>query len=325
MLDQAVNGSDVQQGIPQATLDKIKVEYQDIPLKVMPSSPMISQEILDAIPRKHLDVAYASDSDTQKIDLYLPPESDGLVPVLAFIHGGAFMFGDKQDMQVTTYMGLINHGYAVASIGYRLAPDAHFPAPIQDVKAAIRFLKAHGTEYGIDPARVAVAGQSSGANYALMVATTPNIDFFENKSMGNPGYDATVNCAIALFPVVDFTTVGAQHEENGTGKNEPAGPEIPECQYLGGVLADFDADYVAQSNPTTFITKQIPPLLMKCGHQDAMVPFQQSRNFVDKVREIAGEDRVDFEIVEGAGHADPPFKQPTMLRDALAFLDAHMK
>lgn len=314
-------------GIPQESLDRIKREYQDLPLKEIPVSPMIPQEILDTIPRKFLDIQYADHDERCKLDIYLPPEasSENHVPCVMQIHGGGFVNGDKRDMSNTTFLGLINHGYAYVSIEYRKATEAPFPQPIMDCKAALRWVKAHANEYFIDGARIAVTGNSSGGNYALLLATTPNLPFFEDKSMGNAGYDTTVRACIALYPVINSSSIIEERVMNGMSDGTPAGPEAAECRYLGGLIVDLDYDYVQKSNPGQYVTPQVCPIMLRQGMADRPVPYQQAVVFAEQVRQCAGQDRIDFALVEGAGHADPPFKQPVILEQALAFLDKHLK
>lgn len=314
-------------GIPQVSLDRIKREYQDLPLSVIRQSPMIPEDILASIPRKYFDISYSSHSERCKLDIYLPPEAsrDNPVPCLMQIHGGGFVNGDKRDMSNTTFIGVINHGYAYVSIEYRKATDAPFPQPIMDCKAAIRWIKAHANEYGIDGARLAVCGNSSGGNYALLMATTPNLPFFEDDSMGNPGYDTTIQACIALYPVINSSSIIEERVMNGMSDGNPAGPEAAECRYLGARIVDLDYDYVQKSNPGQYVTSQVCPIMLRQGMADRLVPYQQAVVFAEQVRQCAGEDRIDFALVEGAGHADPPFKQPIILEQALAFLDKHLK
>ena len=103
------------------------------------------QEPLDHgfIRRKYLDVPYADISPAQKLDIYLPDAGDGPFPVAIYIHGGAFMHGDKADSSIHSFLFGLERGYAVASLNYRLSGEAIFPAGVQDVKAAVRFLRAH--------------------------------------------------------------------------------------------------------------------------------------------------------------------------------------
>jgi acetyl esterase/lipase len=99
------------------------------------------------INNKYLDLPYASESKSQKLDIYLPDTSDQPFPIIVSIHGGAFMSGDKRDGQLNPMLEGIKRGYAVISINYRLSKEAKFPAQIQDIKAAIRWIKANAKKY----------------------------------------------------------------------------------------------------------------------------------------------------------------------------------
>src|SRR5512139_2445691 len=93
--------------------------------------------------RKWLDLPYANLSEAQKLDIYLPDEGDGPFPVVFHIHGGGFAIGDKRDMHVAGYFRGLQKGYAVVSANYRLSCEAIFPSGLQDLKAAIRWIRAH--------------------------------------------------------------------------------------------------------------------------------------------------------------------------------------
>ena len=97
------------------------------------------------------DVAYANASDTQKLDIYLPSGGDGAFPAVITIHGGAFQFGDKAWIPDPVVKALLNEGYAVVSMNYRLSGEAKFPAAVQDAKAAVRFLRANAANHNLNP------------------------------------------------------------------------------------------------------------------------------------------------------------------------------
>lgn len=300
-------------GIPVQALDEIERDYLRWTLRDLPSSPMLPEDILAAIPRKHLDIPYGPER-RQKIDLYLPPEAEkGHVPLFVHIHGGGWMAGDKRDMQVSIYFGLLNHGYAVAGVGYRLSDAAQFPKPVHDCKAAIRYLKAHALEYGIDPARVAVGGGSAGGHLALLIATTPNVPYLEDLSMGNAAYGTDVRCAVATYPPTDLALLGMED------------PDTPENLFMGGIIPNMDPTFVDMASPRHFVTRQVPPLFVQAGSDDEIVPHEQSILFAQTVREVAGEGRIRFKIVKGAGHADPAFKEPSYLAQVIDFLDGYLK
>lgn len=117
------------------------------------------------------DIAYASQSEAQKLDILLP-EGEGPFPLVLLVHGGGFKFGDKQMDIVKKMFALTDAGYAVATVNYRLSGEAVFPAAVADVKAAVRFLRANATAYDIDTERFGIWGESAGAYLAVMTAVT---------------------------------------------------------------------------------------------------------------------------------------------------------
>ena len=128
--------------------------------------------------RKWQDLPYANLSPAQKLDIYLPDEGEGPFPVILHIHGGGFALGDKGDIHVLTFLKGLERGYAVVSVNYRLSGEAIFPAGLQDIKAAIRWLRANSEQYHLDGSRIAACGGSSGGNYAAMVCLTANVTDF---------------------------------------------------------------------------------------------------------------------------------------------------
>lgn len=121
------------------------------------------------------DIQYSSQGHIrQRLDLYLPePENrrgDGPIPLIIYIHGGAFMFGSKASPLMPSR--LLTTGIAIASLDYRLSGDAIFPAAQQDCKSAVRWLRAHAGEYNLDPSRFVAWGESAGAHMASMLGVT---------------------------------------------------------------------------------------------------------------------------------------------------------
>lgn len=143
------------------------------------------------ISRTWLDIPYAQLSPSQKLDIYLPESGDGPFPVVLNIHGGAFARGDKRDVRLLPMLRGLSRGHAVVSVNYRLSGEAIFPAGVQDVKAAIRWLRARGHEYLLDPERIVAWGNSSGANFAAIVAVTADESFFDDPALGNAEHPAT--------------------------------------------------------------------------------------------------------------------------------------
>lgn len=276
------------------------------------------------IPRKWLDLPYAILSPTQKLDVYLPDEGEGPFPVILFIHGGGFALGDKRDVPVLTFLKGLERGYAVASVNYRLSSEAIFPAGLQDIKAAIRWLRANSQQYSLDGSRIAACGGSSGGNYAAMVCLTATVTTFDDLSLGNPDYPCNVQAAVDWFGPTDFSKIDEQLEASGFGPSDHNEADSPESMYLGARLSDVLLKVVI-ANPMTYIHKQMPPILIQHGRLDTMVPVQQSMMFAEKLERFVSQDRFEFDILEGAGHSDPLFVTEENLERVFSFLDRHLK
>src|SRR5271166_2501053 len=139
----------------------------------------------------------------QQLDLYMPTEQKNM-PLVVFVHGGGWEHGDKAgDSLNPNNLQLLWDGYAMASVNYRLAPAAIWPAQIQDCKAAIRWLKAHAHEYGYDANRIAVMGESAGGQLVAMLGTTSGSKIFDVGE--NLDSSSDVTCVVDLFGPADFT------------------------------------------------------------------------------------------------------------------------
>ena len=147
------------------------------------------------------DLAYVPNGHPrQKLDLYLPPGGGAKRPLIVYVHGGAFMFGDKSSGLMP--MRLLTKGYAIASLDYRLSGDALFPAQIQDCKAAVRWLRAHAAQYRLDPARFVAWGESAGANLAALLGTAGQTRTFDVGA--NLRYSSAVRAVVDYYGPTDF-------------------------------------------------------------------------------------------------------------------------
>jgi acetyl esterase/lipase len=277
------------------------------------------------IKRKFLDVPYAHTSPAQKVDIYLPEEGEGPFPAIAFIHGGAFMMCDKADGQVQPFLEATRRGYVVVSFNYRLSGEALFPAGIQDVKAGLRFLRANAAKYHIDPDRIAAAGGSSGGNYACMICVLSGRKELDDPSLGNAAFSSDVQAGVAWFPPTDFLLMDSQLHENGLGPEDHNEADSPESRYLGCQITKLPPEKVQAANPAAYIHAGMPPMFIEHGRLDHLVPWQQSKIFVEKIRQVCGEDRVIYEILENADHADRQFDSPANMEKVFAFLDKTIK
>jgi acetyl esterase/lipase len=290
----------------------------------VPGANSIPMGQIPDVARKWLDLTYARTSSAQKLDIYLPEEGEGPFPVLFYMHGGGFRMGDKGDIYLASYLNALDRGYALVSVNYRLSGEAVFPAPIQDVKAALRWLRANGQQYGLDTDRVAVGGQSSGGNFAAMMCVSAGVPLFEDPTLGNPEQSTAVQAGFDWYGPTDFLAMDEQLEAGGHEKRDHSGPDSPESQYLGAPLGEVP-DRVAQANPGTYVNADMAPLLIQHGGDDVGVPVQQSVEFARVIREKVGPDRVELDIIDGARHDSPEFTSPQNLDRVFGFLDRHLK
>ena len=271
--------------------------------------------------KMHLDLAYASGSVMQKLDLYLPENTvpTGGWPLIIFVHGGAWMQCDKRDIQLDSPLTFLEKGFAVASVNYRLSSEALFPAQIFDVKAAIRFLRASADIYRLDPERFALWGTSAGGQLVSLAGTTNALPIMEDLGMGSPDASSTVQAVISFYGPTDLGKMDFFLLQTGAGPADHCEPNSPESLMLGDVPARIPQRVIA-ANPETWVTRDCPPFFLAHAPKDPTVPFQHSVVFAERINAIAGSGRARLRLVENAGHATPEFDQPALLEEVRMFL-----
>jgi acetyl esterase/lipase len=274
--------------------------------------------------RKWLDMAYADTSQAQRLDLYLPEGGDGPFPLIAHIHGGGFAIGDKRDIHLLPLLQGLDRGYAVASVNYRLSGEEIFPAALQDVKAAIRWLRANSEQYHLDGERIVAWGGSSGGNLSAMACLTADVPELEDLRLGSAEVPCNVQAAVDWFGPTDFLKMDEQLIESGLGLADHSEADSPESRYLGAKITEIP-EKVQRANPMTYIHTEMPPILIQHGRLDAMVPVQQSIIFAQKLEQIVSPDRFEFDILEGAGHGDPQFESEDNLNRVFRFIERHVE
>jgi acetyl esterase/lipase len=246
------------------------------------------------------DLAYATASQMQRLDVYTPEAGILPHPVVVIIHGGGWTMGDKRgELPLAAVPGFLALGYAVASVNYRLAPDAVFPAQLLDVKAAIRYLRAEAPALGLDPDRIAVVGESAGAHLAALLGTTAGVAEFDDPSLGNPGVSSAVQAVIDFYGPSDLTTSDEQRALNSPCPTEPD----PNIALLLGAPPSEAPDLAAAASPTTYLRpgQDVPPFFIAHGDADCVVPHQQSIE-LDAAIEAVAPGRSELTIVPGSGH-----------------------
>lgn len=258
------------------------------------------------------DVAYVTDGhERQELDLYVPDTGENL-PLIIWVHGGAWRGGDKTHYVRMEYL---KAGYAGASINYRLSQHAVFPAQIEDVKAAVRWLRANAETYRLDPNRFAAWGSSAGGHLVAMLGTTGDIEEFEVGE--NLKVSSRIQAVVDYFGPTDFLQMDAQSLPDGLVHDAS---DSPESQLVGGPIQEHK-DRVARANPITYVSKDDSPFLIIHGDKDKLVPYQQSVLLKDALEEAGVP--VTFYRVEGGGHGW--FRDPKVPELTKAFLEKHLK
>lgn len=307
----------------------------DIPWTLIePEDPSGSDMVdVSGITRKWLDVPYASQSPSQVMDIYLPEEGEGPFPTYIFIHGGAFIVGDKQDVQFLLAVDGVNRGYAVVSLEYRRAFESKAPNALYDVKSAIRYLRAHAEEYKLDPQRFALGGDSAGAYYAVFAAATADIPAFDGPEPILPGVSGTVKAVVAQCGLYDLLTLSPPPEVEADAPKEFVPGTIPVnliSIFVGANLRLFP-DVAALLNPITYITMGFPPTLVQVGKEDAIVPWSESARLAEVIAARCGKDAVRLDAHDGWNHCalnhilTPEFFTKANFDYVFGFLDEVMK
>lgn len=248
------------------------------PLGATPTGPPESIARLRSGPRararylRAADVAYGAEP-AQRLDVWARRDLDpaGRAPVLVQVHGGAWTSGDKAYAGAPLMAHLVERGWIGVSVDYRLGPAERWPAMIVDVERAIAWVKENIGSYGGDPGFVAISGGSAGGHLAALAALSPGDPAFQ------PGFgdaDTTLAAAVALYGVYDFSV-----DEHGLF-------ELLEGKVIGTTHID-DADTWREASPLHRAGPHAPPFLVVHGDTDTVASVEQSRRFVDRLRQVS--------------------------------------
>ncbi len=246
------------------------------------------------------DLAYASLSDAERLDLYVPSTGQAPYPLLVIIHGGGWTTGDKRgELPSAVIPGFLDLGLAVASVNYRLAPEAIFPAQLLDVKAAIRYLRANASAFNVDANRFAVVGESAGAHLAALLGTTEGVAQFDDPALGNGAISSAVQAIVDFYGPADLTTSDNQRALNAGCPSDPD----PNIALLLGASPAVAPDLAEAASPVTYLRagQDPPPFFIAHGDADCVVPYQQSVELHEAIEAVAP-GRSQLAIVPGSGH-----------------------
>ena len=283
-----------------------------------------------------LDIPYNESRGTRpvQLDLYYAPANHALKPAVIWIHGGAFSGGNSR-MSLSSFgpfdkvlAGIAARGYVAVGVNYRLSGEATFPAAVQDIKAAVQWLRANASKYDVDPNRIALWGESAGAYLAVETGTTCGVKELEATGQ-NSNQSSCVQAVIDWYGPIDFPKIAEMQKASvakaqGAGGNMPpmmggpggmppmgAGPgsmppmmgrigKTPEVAFLGCDYAACSPELLARANPITFISASTPPFLIMHGDADSAVPYKQSQELYDALK--AKSVSAQFKLLPGLNH-----------------------
>ncbi len=254
----------------------------------------------------HRNLTYCN---SQQLDLYVPRAGRGhQLPIAVYIHGGGLSAGDKSNLNPVFLDALASAGYAVASLNYRLAPQSRFPAQIEDVKCAIRFLRAKASQYGLDQRQMFAFGTSAGGQLAAIATLTGAHSVFDVGQY--PTEPSNLLAAVDMFGPANLT-------ERTSGYS---------LQDLHQILAKTDRQALLSASPTYYVAPHAPPMLLVQGVDDPIVHESQSTELYQDL-ESAG-DPSQLLLVQNMGHMfmqvgsnpiDPGLQ--TIAQDVVHFFD----
>jgi acetyl esterase/lipase len=234
------------------------------------------------------DIVFGKGGSTDlHLDLALPADREQPSPCIVVIHGGAWRQGDKR-AHLREIQRFADQGYVSATVQYRFCPQDRFPAQVEDVKCAVRYLRAHADRYGIDPDRIGAIGFSAGAHLSMMLGTMDPKDGLEGDG-GWPDQSSKVQAVVSFF-----------------GPTALAEDDIPLqsipllTDFIGGSKDDMLGQYKAAS-PITYVSRGDAPMLLFQGTEDVLVPYSQAVKMVTAMTDADVPGRVEFLIDAGHG------------------------
>jgi acetyl esterase/lipase len=258
------------------------------------------------------DVEFGTGGDVKlRLDIARPEKLDKPAPCIVVIHGGGWRGGNFKQ-HVPQVLEFAKRGYVSATVQYRLVPTARFPAQVEDVKCAIRFLRANADKYHLDPERIGAVGFSAGAHLSMLLGVMDEKDGLEGSG-GNADQSSKVQAVVAYFGPTDLTA------------EFPAKPvDVPTLieQFLDGKPAD-KPDAAKAASPITYVDKGDAPTLIYHGSKDQLVPLTQATLMADAMSAAGMPGRV--ELLIGADHGWGPPELTRTVEGTFAFFGEHLK
>lgn len=257
-----------------------------------------------------------------KMTLFVPRTKEKK-PAVLYFPGGGFTSADHEKFLEMRY-ALARAGYAVAACEYRAVPNK-FPALLEDAKVAVRWMREHASEFGVDADRIGLLGDSAGG-YVVQMAGATNGE--KNWDVGNfKEVSSDVQAVVSIYGISDLTTIG----EGIGNENVHASAAVTEALLLNGpAFKDFagasvnaDPQKAKAASPIGHVDGTEPPFLLMHGSGDKVVSPLQSKKMFEALQNKKVE--AEYVLVRGAGHGDLPWYQPSVISRVVNFFDRHLK
>ena len=247
-------------------------------------------------------------SEELKLDLIKPavPVENG--PALILIHGGGWQGGDKADF-VQFGKAAAKRGYLCVTVNYRLAPKHRFPAQIEDVKCAVRWMRSQAKDLHIDPQRIGAVGGSAGAHLSMMLGTMDPADGLEGDG-GHADQPSKVQAVVSLFGPANLSS------------DVPIISQGILKTFLNGTKAEI-ADTYRKASPITYVNAGDAPMLLYQGTKDGLVPYDQATQMATALTDAGVGGRVELLLGLGHGWSGPEMER--VLQGSLDFMDQNLK
>lgn len=240
------------------------------------------------------------------LDLYRPG-IDRDIPLIVWVHGGAWRRGSRESVPIRA---ITPHGFAVASVDYRLSPVARFPAQVHDIKAAIRFLRANAEKYRLDADRFTIAGASAGGHLAALSGVAGQN--LEGTVGEHHSQSSDVRAIVSFYGASNLQTILSQSTPHGLSVRVPA------LQLLLGGQPDEKPDIARLASPVAHLDRSDPPLLLIHGDQDPQMPINQAHELHGAYKRTGCP--VEFDVIHGAAHGGEAFYTPRVITRVAQFL-----
>lgn len=277
---------------------------------------VLSPNLTPSFPIVNLNVPYAEKSNKLlHLHIITPPidgDNDTQFPLIMWVQGSAF---HKQSLgnHMAHMIEVAKHGFVIAMVEYRWAPDDPFPAQIKDLKTATRFMLSHANKYHVDPKKYIAWGDSSGGHTVSTAVVTANLQEFNDED-------------VAILPLhyaacIDYygpTDISRMNKVPST--QDHVTPHSLEGEFFGTQHLYDVPELVQKGNPITYVgEKPLPPFLIMHGNKDRLVPFEQSVLLYQALR--AHNHIVDFYKIQNSDHGTDAFFEPEVLKITLDFIN----